>query len=95
MNKYEMALVLNPQLEEEALKAELEKLHGLLTRFGAAIEKVDDWGKRRLAYEIQKKNEGFYSFTTFTAEPGAPAELESRLRIEEDVLRYLIVRVEE
>ena len=76
MNKYELALVLSPALE----------------RFGAKIEKVDDWGKRKLAYEIAKVNEGFYSFTTFEAPAAAPAEIEARMRIMENVLRYLIIR---
>ena len=92
MNKYELALVLNPSLDEEARTAEMAKVQDLIARFGGTIEKVDDWGKRRLAYEIQKVNEGFFSFTTFDAEPTAPAEIESRVRIMENVLRYLIVR---
>ncbi|WP_010168619.1 30S ribosomal protein S6, partial [Candidatus Epulonipiscium viviparus] len=57
--------------------------------------KVDDWGKKKLAYEIDKKKEGFYYFIEFNAEPDAPAEIESRLRITEAVLRYLIVSLEE
>ena len=77
MNKYELALVLSPALDEEARNAE-----------------VDDWGKRKLAYEIKKVNEGFFSFTTFEAPATAPAEIESRIRIMENVLRYLIVRKE-
>lgn len=94
MNKYELAMVLSPTLDEETKTAEVAKVQGLLERFGAKIEKVDDWGKRRLAYEIKKVNEGFYSFTTFEAPANAPAEIESRMRIMENVLRYLIVRKE-
>lgn len=92
MNKYEMALVLNPSLDEEAKTADVTKIQELITRFGGTIEKVDDWGKRRLAYEIKKVNEGFFSFTTFEAPSNAPAEIESRIRIMEGVLRYLIIR---
>ena len=92
MNKYELALVLNPSLDEEAKTEAFNKVQDLITRFGGTIEKVDDWGKRRLAYEIKKVNEGFYSFTTFEAVPTAPVEIESRVRIMEDVLRYLIIR---
>ena len=62
MNKYELALVLNPLLDEEAKTEAFNKVQDLITRFGGTIEKVDDWGKRRLAYEIKKVNEGFYSF---------------------------------
>ena len=90
MNKYELALVLSPALDEEGRAAEVAK--ATLERFGAKIEKVDDWGKRKLAYEIAKVNEGFYSFTTFEAPAAAPAEIEARMRIMENVLRYLIIR---
>lgn len=92
MNKYELALVLSPALDEETKTAEFEKVQALIERFGGKIEKVDDWGKRRLAYEIKKVNEGFYSFITFDAAPTAPIEIESRIRIMESVLRYLIIR---
>lgn len=91
MNKYELALVLSPALDEEGRAAEVAK-EATLERFGAKIEKVDDWGKRKLAYEIAKVNEGFYSFTTFEAPAAAPAEIEARMRIMENVLRYLIIR---
>ena len=94
MNKYELAVVLSPALDEETRQAETAKIQALLERFGAKIEKVDDWGKRKLAYEIQKVNEGFFSFTTFEAPATAPAEIESRMRIMENVLRYLLVRKE-
>ena len=92
MNKYELAVVLSTKLDDEAKQAEFNKVTELLARFGGTVEKVDDWGKRRLAYEIKKETEGFYSFITFDAEPTAPAEIESRLRIMENVLRYLIIR---
>lgn len=95
MKKYELALVLSPNLEEEALTAEKDSVKALIERFGGTVENVDDWGKRRLAYEIQKLTEGYYSFITFSAEPTAPAEIESRMRIKENVLRYLIVAQEE
>ena len=92
MNKYELAVVLSTKLDDEAKQAEFAKVTDLITRFGGVIEKVDDWGKRRLAYEIKKETEGFYSFITFDAEPTAPVEIESRVRIMENVLRYLIIR---
>lgn len=92
MNKYELAVVIKPSIDEETKLAEVTKIQELITRFGGTIEKVDDWGKRRLAYEIQKLNEGFFSFTAFEAEASAPAEIESRIRIMENVLRYLIIR---
>ena len=92
MNKYELALVLSPVIDDEARAEEFKKATDLIERFGGKVEKVDDWGKRRLAYEIQKVNEGYFSFTTFEAPATAPAEMESRLRIMENVLRYLITR---
>ena len=92
MCKYELALVLNPALEEEAKTEEFNKVQDLITRFGGTIDKVDDWGKKRLAYEIQKVNEGFYYFITFEAAAAAPEEIEDRVRIMESVLRYLIIR---
>lgn len=94
MNKYELAVVLNPTLDEEGVKAVLTNIQELIARFGGTVEKVDEWGKRKLAYEIQKVNEGFYTFITFNAEPTAPNELEQRMRIMDNVLRYLIVSVE-
>lgn len=94
MNKYELALVLRPDLDEETKATENQKVQDLIARFGGTIEKIDDWGKRRLAYEIKKVNEGFFSFISFDAEGAAPAEIESRIRIMESVLRYLIVRKE-
>lgn len=94
MNKYELALVLRPDLDEETKAAELQKVQDLITRFEGTVEKVDDWGKKRLAYPIQKVNEGFYIFVDFAAAGTTPAEIESRVRIMENVLRYLIVRKE-
>ena len=95
MNKYELALVLNAKLEDDARTAELEKVKELIARFGGTITNVDEWGKKRLAYEIQKMREGFYYFIQFEAEATCPAELEARLRIEEAVIRYLCVRQDE
>ncbi|MCL2610883.1 MAG: 30S ribosomal protein S6 [Defluviitaleaceae bacterium] len=94
MNKYELTLVFRPNLDEEQIKVEFEQISELLSRFGATIEKVDDWGKRKLAYEIDKVNEGFYRFVTFTSPLETPAEIESRMRIRENLLRYLIIKEE-
>lgn len=92
MNKYELTLVLNGKLEEDAKAAALEKVQGYITRFNGAVTNVDDWGKKRFAYDIQKMKEGFYYFIKFESEdPACPNELESSLRIYEPVVRYLIV----
>lgn len=95
MKNYELALVFIPTLSEEEKVAELEKAKELITRFGGEITNVDDWGKRKLAYEIDKQREGFFYFIQFNAETSLPAEIESRLRITETILRYLIVRLDE
>ena len=92
MNKYELAVVVNAKLEEEERIAVLERVKELVTRFGGVITDVDDWGKRRLAYEIQKMHEGYYSFIHFEAESSVPGEIESRIRIMDNVIRYLCVR---
>lgn len=94
MNKYELALVISVKLEEEERNAALEKAKGYITRFGGTITNVDEWGKKRFAYEIQKMKEGFYYFIQFEADAACPGQLESHLRIMESVVRYLIVRQE-
>ena len=75
-------------------KEVVDKCKALIERFGGTITNVDDWGKKRLAYEIQKMKEGFYYFIQFEAESSAPAEIESRIRIMDNVLRYLVVKNE-
>ena len=95
MRNYELSVVLFSTLSEEERATTLEKVKELITRFGGEITNVDDWGKRKLAYEIEKQREGFYYFIQFQAEAGAPAEIESRVRIMEQVLRYLIVSLED
>jgi len=95
MNQYEMGVIITAKLEEEGQKAELEKVQELITRFGGTIDKVDHWGRRKMAYPIQKQNDGIYTFITFSSESGVPAEIESRIRILESVLRFLVIRLGE
>ena len=95
MNKYELALVVNAKLEEEERNAVVEKAKGYVTRYGGTISEVEEWGKKRLAYEIQHMREGYYYFIQFEAETTAPAEIESRVRIMDNVIRYLCVRQDE
>ena len=94
MNKYELAVVVSAKLEDEARAEVIEKVKAMITRFGGNVTDVDEWGKRRFAYEIQKMREGFYYFIQFEAESSAPAEIESRIRIMDNVLRYLVVKNE-
>lgn len=95
MNKYELVLVVSAKIEDEAREAVVEKAKGYVTRFGGVITNVEDQGKKRLAYEIQKMKEGYYYFIQFDAESTAPADIESRIRIMENVLRFLCVRQDE
>jgi small subunit ribosomal protein S6 len=92
MNKYELALVVNAKIEDEERAATLEAVKELITRFGGTVTHVDDWGKKRLAYEIQKMNDGFYYFIQFEADSNVPDEIEQRVRIMEKVIRYLCIR---
>lgn len=94
MNKYELAVVLSAKLEDEERAAAIEKVTGYITRFGGTVVDIDEWGKKRLAYEIQKMKEGFYYFIQFDGDSTTPNELESRVRIMEPVIRYLCVRQE-
>jgi len=94
MNKYELAVVVNAKIEDDARAAVIEKVQNYITRFGGQVSDVDEWGKRKLAYEIQKMREGYYYFIHFEAETTAPAEIEARLRIMDNVIRFLCVRQE-
>ena len=95
MNKYELAVVLSVKLEDEERAAAIEKVKGYITRFGGTVTNVDEWGKKRLAYEIQKMHEGFYYFIQFEADAQCPAEVERHVRIMDNVLRFLCVRKDE
>ena len=94
MNKYELVVVLNGSLEDDEKSATMERISNYITRFGGNVVNVDDWGKKKLAYEIQKISEAFYTIITFEAPVTAPAEIERRVRIMEQVIRFLIVKQE-
>ena len=95
MNKYELALVVNAKIEDDERAAAVEKAKELIARFGGTGTEVEDAGKKRLAYEIQKMREGVYYFIQFDAEPTIPAEVEQDVRIMDNVLRFLVVRKDE
>ena len=92
MNKYELAVVVSAKIEDEDRAATIEKVKEYITRFGGTVTEVEEWGKKKLAYEIQKMHEGFYYFVRFEADAPCPAEVERRIRIMENVIRYLCVR---
>ena len=95
MSKYELTFVVNAKIEDDERAAVVDKCKALIERFGGTITNVDEWGRRRLAYEIQKMKEGFYYIVQFDAPTTAPAEIESRIRIMDNVMRYLVVKREE
>ena len=90
----QLALVVNAKLEDEARAEVVEKAKGYITRYNGNITEVEEWGKKRLAYEIQKMREGYYYFIQFEADATAPAEIERHVRIMDNVLRYLVVKKE-
>ena len=94
MSKYELAVVVSAKLEDDARAEVIEKVKALVTRFGGNITDVDEWGKKRLAYEIQKMKEAYYYFIHFESEPTTPGEIEERIRIMDGVIRYLCVKQE-
>ena len=94
MSKYELAVVVSAKLEDDARAEVIEKVKALVTRFGCNITDVDEWGKKRLAYEIQKMKEAYYYFIHFESETTTPGEIEERIRIMDGVIRYLCVKQE-
>ena len=92
MNKYELALVVSAKIEDDARTDAVEKAKELIAKFGGNVTNVEDAGKKRLAYEIQKMKEGFYYFVHFESDSVCPNEVEAHVRIMEPVIRYLCVR---
>lgn len=91
MRNYETMFIINPNLDEEATKAVIEKFSNLLKEQGAEIESIDEWGIRRLAYEINKLKEGYYVVINFKAQPEAVTELERVFGISGEILRHIVV----
>lgn len=94
MNKYELTVVVNAKIEDDVRVATVEKVKNTLHVTAEQLLMLTEWGKKRLAYEIQKMKEGFYYFIQFEADATAPAEIERHVRIMENVIRYLCVRQE-
>lgn len=95
VRRYEVVIVIDPKLEAEALEAVIAKYSDIITDNGGEITKLDRWGKRRLAYEINDLTEGFYIVIKFSGEPAIPQEMERQFGISDDVIRHLIVRDDE
>jgi small subunit ribosomal protein S6 len=94
MRRYEIMIILDPNLEDRAVQPSLDQFLKVVTGGGGTVEKVDIWGKRRLAYQIQKKSEGIYAVVDLTAEPATVQELDRQLNLNEAVLRTKVVRPE-
>ena len=92
MNKYEAMYIVTPEMEDEAIKGVNEKFSGIITANGGEIEKTDEWGRKKLAYPIDYKTEGYYVLVNFAAAPELPRELERNFRNDESILRYMVVR---
>ncbi|MDN5353062.1 MAG: small subunit ribosomal protein [Clostridiales bacterium] len=94
MRNYETIFILRPSIEEEQRIAAIDKFKAIINADGE-VEKVEEWGNKRLAYEIEKIREGYYVYVTFKANSTLPAELERNYKISDDVIRYIIVNLEE
>ena len=95
MSKYELAVVLSAAIDDEARSATLDRVKDYVEKAGGSITNVDDWGKKKLAYEIQKMSEAYYYFIQFEAETDAPGEIESNVRLMESVIRFLCIKKDE
>ncbi|MBE5795480.1 MAG: 30S ribosomal protein S6 [Clostridiales bacterium] len=96
MNRYELTYIIDTAVEENARKELIEKFSELIKANGGEIEKVDEtWGKRRLAYAINDKTEGYYVLVTMKAPSDLPREIERNLEINENIMRYLTIKLEE
>ena len=94
MNKYESVIIINPNVDEEGIKGLVQKLTDLINNDGK-VEKVDELGKKKLAYEIQKNKEGYYVVFNFEANPDLISELERNYRITDEVIKFMTIKVEE
>ena len=94
MNQYEALYIIVPTLDEESVKASVEKFKGIVVNNGGEVVAVDEWGKKRLAYPIDYKTEGYYVLMSFSCPPELPKELERNFKNDEAILRYLVTRKE-
>ena len=95
MREYELMVIINPEVDDRAVEPTLKKFLEVVTRENGTVDNIDIWGRRRLAYEIQKKSEAIYVVVNFTSEPATAQELDRLLSINETILRTKIIRPEE
>lgn len=93
MRDYEMVMILSPEIAEDAVPGTVDKVNDFITSRGGEITEVERWGKRKLAYPIHNFKEGNYIISRFKMEPGMTAELEATLKISENILRHMLVRL--
>jgi small subunit ribosomal protein S6 len=93
LNKYEVIFIIDPELDEENIKALVEKFKNLLET-SAQLESIDEWGKRKLAYIVRDRTEGYYVLANFSASPDFPRELERIFKITEGIIKYMIINKE-
>ncbi|MFI0432880.1 MAG: hypothetical protein RLZ55_732 [Actinomycetota bacterium] len=94
MRRYEIGVILDPELEERTVAPSLETYLNVVRSEGGSVDKVDIWGRKRLAYDIARKSEGIYAFMYVTATPEAVAELDRQLTLNESVLRTKVMRTD-
>ena len=94
MNQYEVMYILDPALDDQARATLMERFQGIVTANGGMVDRVDEWGRRRLAYAINYKTEGYYILMYITAPSDLPRELERNFKNADSVLRYLVIRFE-
>ena len=92
MRQYELMIILDPDLEERTIPPSLDKFLSVITKDGGTVDKVDLWGKRRLAYDIKKKSEGIYAVVNFSSESATAKELDRQLGLNESILRTKLLR---
>lgn len=91
MNKYESVIIINPNVSEEEIKALIERFTALINTDGK-VEKVDELGKKKLAYEVAKNKEGYYAVIDFEANPSLIAELERNYRITDEIIKFIVIK---
>ena len=94
MHDYEMMYILRPELDEEAIGAATAKISAMVTSNGGEVTKAEPWGRRRLAYPIEQCRDGQYVLMQYKLDPAASTEMERILRISEEVIRYLVIRLD-
>ena len=95
MHQYELMAILDPEIDERTVAPSLDKFLAVIRNAGGTVDNVDVWGRRRLAYEIAKKNEGIYAVVNFTSSADSAKELDRQLGLSEAVLRTKVLRAEE